>query len=278
MAKKRPIIPAHKTSKKVTLPKIGTPSFRGAPEGKKTVLHIGLRSATPAMLHSSFNHPSWHVVRLDTHADVQPDFVGSITHMHMLPDQSVEAIWCPQVLQKLFYYEIHHALKEAYRVLTHGGSFYMSVPDGQIAGAYLAHNRANEALYTAKAGDVTSVDLLYGFQPAIQKGNLSLVHHCVFTTDSLVTLMRESGFTNIQIKRDNFELQVSAMRYADDDPKRVERTTITQNNKVIEHHNIPAVPPIPTQQVASVGYRTRTNMMYDELDQPPKIWQPLHLK
>ena len=279
MAKKRPIVPAgkHTSHKKIALPKIGTPIFKGAPEGKKAVLHIGIYSATAQTLHNNFKKEPWHVVRLDSREEVKPDHLHSMADMATIGDQSIDNIWCPQVLQKLFSFEIAQALKEAHRVLKNGGTFYMSVPDGQIAGAYLANNRQTEALYTAAAGEVSSIDLLFGFQPAIQKGNTSLIHHSIFTLDSLIAIMRDSGFTNIQIKRDNFELQVIAMRYAFDDPKRVERTSITQGNKVFEGKEVPAVPPIPAQQVASVGYRTAPNMMPDEIDQPPKQWHPLNL-
>lgn len=279
MAKKRSAIPVNKQHaiKKIALPKIGTPTFRGTPEGKSTVLHIGIFAATAQTLHKSFHTDAWHVVRLDTRTDMNPDFIGSMTDMSMFPDQSVHAIWCPQVMQKLFDHDIKKALREAYRVLKDEGTFYMTVPDGQIAGAYLAHNRLHEALYSSPAGDITSLDLLFGFQAGIKAGNHSLIHHCIFTTESLIAYMRESGFTNIQIKRERFELQVVARRFADNDERRVERTTITQSNKLFEGENVPIVPPIPAQHVTPTGYRSSPNMMVDELDQPPKEWQPLNL-
>lgn len=271
MAKKRAMIPpaAHKQQKKVVLPKIGVSVFTGTPDGKKAVLQIGIHNAAPETLHKNFRNDGWHVVSVDTHEDQKPNYVGSITQLSMIGDQSVDAVWCPHVMQKLFAFQIPMALKEACRVLKYNGVFYMTVPDAQIASAYFAHNRATETLYHSPAGPVTPMDLLFGFQPVIQRGNTSLTHHCAFTSESLATLMRESGFSNVQIKRDNYELQVMAIRQADDDPKRVERTTIVQNNKMVELENMPIVPPIPVAQASQAGYRSNPKMIVDEMDQPP---------
>ncbi len=278
MAKKRGIPTTVKTQKKIALPKIGAGKFTVAPEGKRTVLHIGIASATPQNLNVSFQTPLWHCIRVDSEALVRPDIETPCDNLSMIPDSCIDAIWMPQVLHKIYDHRTIPTLQELCRVLKEGGTVYISVPDAQIAGAYLAHNRLEDTLYTANAGEINSLDLLFGFRKGLQAGNLALQHRTAFTSETLAFKAREAGFTNIQVKREKFEIQLAATKYQYDNPKRVERIAISGSTDI---KNIPIIPPIPAQpstQQAPTGYRTKPSMMFDELDQPPFIWKDLGLK
>lgn len=273
---KRKIIQTAKP-KKVTLPKIGAGKFTPAAQGIKTVLHIGINSATPQALNASFTSPDWHCVRIDSESIVQPNILTPCYDLSMIPNASVEAIWAPHILHKVHVHQAKAALSEMNRVLKDEGKLYVIVPDAQIACAYIANNRMDETLFTSAAGPVTPHDLLFGFAKGIERGNTQLQHKAAFTSESLGLLARESGLSTITITRARFEIQLMAIKYAFDNPNRVERIAI---NGSTELKNIPIVPPIPQQAAtnAPAGYRTQPNMMFDELNQPPFIWKELGLK
>jgi hypothetical protein len=54
-----------------------------------------------------------------------------------------------------------------------------------------------EPLYQSPAGPISPIDVLYGFRPALKKGNLFMAHHCGFTLKALLATLRASGFNMV---------------------------------------------------------------------------------
>jgi hypothetical protein len=61
-----------------------------------------------------------------------------------------------------------------------------------------------ETAYTAPAGAVAPIDMLYGYRPALAAGHLSMAHRTGFTAHSLVEALRRAGFANVAACSDRF--------------------------------------------------------------------------
>lgn len=60
-------------------------------------------------------------------------------------------------------------------------------------------NKLTEAAYTAPAGAIAPIDILYGHRPAMAKGNLYMAHRCGFTKKTLTADLQAAGFSAIGI-------------------------------------------------------------------------------
>lgn len=163
----------------------------------KTFLHVGCGPQRKDNTTRGFNTDAWREVRLDINQAVEPDVVGSMTDMSAVPDGSVDAIYSSHNIEHLYPHEVPVALGEFFRVLKPDGFAIITCPDLQSVCALIAEGKLVESAYMSAAGPIAPLDILYGFRPALQQGNLYMAHRCGFTLDVLLATLEASGFPRV---------------------------------------------------------------------------------
>ena len=105
------------------------------------------------------------------------------------------------------------ALAEIRRVLKPDGFACLVVPDLQQIAAYIAEDRLHEVVYESSAGPVRAHDIVFGFGPALARGQFAMAHRCGFTPTILSNHLRDAGFGGYAIlRRPNLELAAIVSR------------------------------------------------------------------
>lgn len=243
-------------------------------KGRKILLHIGCGAPSPEKVHHTFRGDDWFELRLDIDAKVKPHIVADMTDLSMIPDHSVHAVWSSHNIEHLYPHVVPVALKEINRVIAWGGHFLVTLPDIQTVANFVAHGDLEDPIYDSPAGPISPIDILYGFRASMARGNLFMAHRTAFTAKTLAFHLREAGFSNIVVKREWVDLWAVGYNYPIGDPKRVENISIQTG----EMRNGTPVPPpaISVNRTPHPG-NLGANRLTDELDIPPKVWQPLNL-
>jgi SAM-dependent methyltransferase len=175
-----------------------------APPGAKLVLHVGCGPRNHAALHESFRGPEWHEVRLDIDPGVDPDVVASITDMSVVASASVDAVWSHHNIEHVFAHEVARVFDEFLRVLRPGGEVLLATPDLQGVAEAIAAGRLEEPLYRSEAGDITPLDVVYGFRGEIAEGREYMAHRTGFSMRTLHRKLSRAGFVDVQIARNRY--------------------------------------------------------------------------
>lgn len=163
----------------------------------KIFLHVGCGAQHKESTTPGFNTSAWQEVRLDINEAVEPDVLGSMTDMSAIPDGSVDAIYSSHNIEHLYPHEVPVALNEFFRVLKPDGFAIITCPDLQSVCALVAEGKLLDTAYVSAAGPIAPVDILYGFRPSMQAGNLYMAHRCGFTLDVLLATLEASGFSQV---------------------------------------------------------------------------------
>ncbi|MBF0243029.1 MAG: methyltransferase domain-containing protein [Desulfamplus sp.] len=167
----------------------------------KTFLHIGCGPKHKDQTTRGFNTPEWHELRLDIDKSVSPDIVGTMTDMSAVADGSVDALFSSHNIEHLYPHEVPLALAEFRRVLKPDGFAVITCPDLQSVCALISEDKLLEPAYTAPAGPIAPLDILYGHRPQLAKGNLFMAHRCGFTQKVLTGTLQSCGFATVAAKR-----------------------------------------------------------------------------
>lgn len=168
----------------------------------KKVLHVGCGVYTPDKLHENFRTPDWQEVRLDINPAVEPDIIASITDMPDVREASFEALYSSHNLEHLHPHEVPLALGEFYRVLRPAGFILLTLPDLTQVAEAIAQGREEEPVLMTNRGPITPLDILYGFRPFLERGNLFMAHNFAFTAATLEKALALAGFKDISVERD----------------------------------------------------------------------------
>ncbi len=166
-----------------------------------TFLHIGCGPKHKDQTTRGFNSADWKELRLDIDNSVEPDIAGTMTDMSAVQDASVDAIFSSHNIEHLYPHEVPQALAEFKRVLKPDGFVVITCPDLQSVCALVAEDKLTEPAYTAPAGPIAPLDILYGYRPPMAAGNLFMAHRCGFTQRVLVGTLQSSGFQAVASKR-----------------------------------------------------------------------------
>jgi len=166
-----------------------------------TFLHVGCGAKHKDQTTRGFNTPEWHELRLDIDPSVAPDVVGTMTDMAEVADASVDAIFSSHNLEHLEAHEVLVALQEFRRVLKPDGFAVITCPDLQSVCALVAEGKLLEPCYTAPAGPIAPIDILYGHRPALARGNRFMAHRCGFTQPVLTHTLLAVGLTHVAALR-----------------------------------------------------------------------------
>ena len=172
---------------------------------RPVVLDAGCGAPDGAMLPAYFQN--WRHLRVDINPLAQPDLVASIVDLSAIADGSIDAIWSTHCLEHLFPHEVPIALGEFRRVLADTGFACIIVPDLQAIADWISGDRLHETIYQSAAGPVTAHDMVWGFGPAIARGELAMAHRCGFTPTLFLQRLNAAGFPEIVLRRrPNLEL------------------------------------------------------------------------
>ena len=166
-----------------------------------TFLHIGCGPKRKNQTTFGFNTNAWREIRLDIDQSVSPDITGTMTDMSAVESASVDAIFSSHNIEHLYAHEVPVALAEFLRVLKPQGFLVVTCPDLQSVCALVAEDKLTQPAYTAPAGPIAPLDILYGHRPAMARGNLFMAHRCGFTQRVLSGTLHEAGFATVATKR-----------------------------------------------------------------------------
>lgn len=163
----------------------------------KKFLHVGCGPKSKQQTTKGFNTDAWQEIRLDIDKAVEPDVIGTMTDMHLVANEAVDAIFSSHNIEHLYPHEVPIALKEFLRVLNEAGFLLITCPDLQSVCALVAENKLTETAYESAAGPITPLDILYGHRASMQAGNLYMAHRCGFTKDVLTKALIQAGFKSV---------------------------------------------------------------------------------
>ena len=161
------------------------------------LLHVGCGPKTKAQTTRGFNNEAWQEVRLDIDESVNPDVTGTMTDMSAVEAASVDAIFSSHNIEHLYPHEVPVAVAEFLRVLNEKGFVVITCPDLQSVCALIAQDKLLEPAYTAPAGPIAPLDILYGHRPQMARGNLYMAHRCGFTQKVLAATLQSCGFGSV---------------------------------------------------------------------------------
>jgi|tagenome__1003787_1003787.scaffolds.fasta_scaffold19590903_2 predicted SAM-dependent methyltransferase len=185
----------------------------GAVSGsEKIVLNVGCGYRSPQNLHSRFHSSEWREVRIDIDPAVQPDFVCSITALTPIASDSVDAVWASHNLEHIHHHEVPSALGEFFRVLKPGGLLLLTTPNLQKAAEFVAHDQLEHEVYRSPAGPITPLDMIFGHTASLARGKAFMAHKTGFTARTLQRLLTDTGFTDLRLSQDQFDLWAAASK------------------------------------------------------------------
>ncbi|MFN7085207.1 MAG: class I SAM-dependent methyltransferase [Burkholderiales bacterium] len=167
----------------------------------KTFLHVGCGPKRKDQTTRGFNTPEWNELRLDIDEAVNPDIVGTMLNMSAVANASVDAIFSSHNIEHLYPHEVPLALAEFKRVLKPEGFVVITCPDLQSVCALIAEDKLTEPAYTAPAGPIAPIDILYGHRPALAQGNFYMAHRCGFTQKVLTGTLQAAGLAMVAASR-----------------------------------------------------------------------------
>jgi len=160
-------------------------------------LHVGCGTKKKQNTTREFAGSDWQEVRLDIDEAVKPDFVGTMTDMSVIEDESCDAIFSSHNIEHLYPHDVPVALSEFLRVLKPSGYAVITCPDLQSVCELVAQDRLTDPAYNSPAGPIAPIDILYGFRSSMAKGNLYMAHRCGFTQKVLMSTLKDAGFSQM---------------------------------------------------------------------------------
>lgn len=208
----QPPLPAAKDRMKIThddlaqfIPTLRTPA-------KRRLLHVGCGNAGQDRLPDCFRTGEWQELRIDIDPAVNPDVVASLTDLGVIPDACADAIWSSHNLEHLEDFQVPGALAEFHRVLKPGGFALITLPNLQRIAELIAEGRTDQVMYHSPAGPITPLDMLFGHQASIARGNHYMAHRTGFSAERLGQKLTTAGFANVRVvKGQSFDLWAVAV-------------------------------------------------------------------
>jgi hypothetical protein len=152
----------------------------------KTALHL-CHPSVPDGLHRLFQAEGWREKRVEE----------GLAGLASLPDKGAEGLWLPHQLPMLQPHETIPTLMDIQRVLKDDGVFLAVVWDGQLAARQIANGKDAIALGQQRGTPLLARDMLYGAHGE---------YHQCFSAQSLGGALKQAGFQEIQITRDQLHI------------------------------------------------------------------------
>jgi len=165
----------------------------------RNVLHVGCGSATIAKMPEGFRD-GWRELRFDIDPTYNVDFVGTITDMHAVADDSVDAVYSSHNIEHVFAHEVGSVLREFRRVLKPDGFAVVTCPDVVSVAKHIAEGRLEEPLYISPSGPIFALDIFYGHAASIARGETYMAHRTGFSQRTLGLQAEAVGFARIAVR------------------------------------------------------------------------------
>lgn len=180
---------------------------------KKRFLHVGCGQRGIQNILGNFKSEEWEEIRLDVDSRVEPDILCSMVDMRgKVETECMDAVWTSHTVEHLYPHEVIPTFQEFYRVLKPTGFLSMRLPDIQAVAEQIAQGNLEEALYQSPNGPVCPLDILYGFRPALEKGNYFMAHKTGFTEKTLAEKLYQAGFQTVSVERRKYDLWAVALK------------------------------------------------------------------
>lgn len=160
----------------------------------RTVLHVGCGPKTISGMPPYFQDGHWREVRLDIDPAVNPEVLGTMTDMGAVKSGSMSAVFSSHNVEHLYPHEVPVALAEFRRVLKPDGFALITCPDLQSVARLVADDKLLEPAYHSGMGPIAPLDILYGHNASIARGNHYMAHRGGFTARTLANALTQSGF------------------------------------------------------------------------------------
>ncbi|MBI3230794.1 MAG: class I SAM-dependent methyltransferase [Burkholderiales bacterium] len=162
-------------------------------------LHVGCGEERPERLPKFFRKEGWREVRVDIDPKVKPDIVANITDLQKIRSGSVDAIWSSHNIEHLHAFEVPLAFDDFRRVLKDDGFLMMTLPDLRAIARHIIADNVNEVLYQSQVGPIRPLDMLFGHQPSLERGNHFMAHRTGFTSTTLGQALLEAEFAEVRV-------------------------------------------------------------------------------
>jgi hypothetical protein len=180
----------------------------------KNVLHVGCGPDTKAQLPTYFASDDWEEMRFDIDPQHRPDVIGTMTDMSAVLTDSTDALYSSHNVEHLYPHEVGIALREFHRVLRADGVAIVRCPDLRSVCRHIADGNLLEPVYTASAGPVSPIDMIYGLRTETRSGNHFFAHKCGFILEVLIAALRQAGFATVAAGTSGYELWAVARKSA----------------------------------------------------------------
>lgn len=180
---------------------------------KKTVLHVGCGYPNPQKLHRAFRNDGWREIRLDIDADAKPDIVADMRDLSNIDAHSIDALWSSHNIEHLYPHDVVPTLAGFRRLLKPAGIALITLPDLQEVARLIADDRLDEPAYVSPSGPIAPLDIVYGFRPAIARGNLFMAHRTGFTAKTLGQALINAGFAAVSVQREQSAFNLWAIAF-----------------------------------------------------------------
>jgi hypothetical protein len=124
-----------------------------------------------------------------------------MTDMGAVDTGSAGAVFSSHNVEHLYPHEVPVALAEFKRVLSPDGFAVITCPDLQSVAQLVADDKLLEPAYQSGMGPIAPLDILYGHNASIARGNHYMAHRGGFTARTLANALSEVGFGRSVVMR-----------------------------------------------------------------------------
>jgi SAM-dependent methyltransferase len=177
------------------------------------VLNVGGNSKTIAL---PKQYTGWRQEWLDIDPKVTPDILCDARELHTLEPSQYDAVYCSHNLEHYYWHEVPTVIQGFVHVLKPDGFAKIRVPDvyAAVKAAISRQLDIDDILYTAKAGDVSVRDVMYGYQPEIRdSGEDFFAHKNGFTARTLSRVLKGNGFSVVALASDEKAFEIKALAF-----------------------------------------------------------------
>ena len=171
------------------------------------VLNVGGgKKSTP--IPSKFD--GWEHVLLDIFPGPDVDIVADAREMVAWIPQQFDAVYSAHNLEHYHDHEVGWVLEGMHAALIPGGEVHIVVPNiGQLICEMVEHRiDLEDVLYMSPAGEITPLDVLFGYRPEVESGNPFYAHKTGFTAKRLHKVLEKAGFKDVKVVADLDRLEL----------------------------------------------------------------------
>jgi hypothetical protein len=113
--------------------------------------------------------------------------------LSMIPNNSVDCVYNCHVLEHVYFHQVKTCLEEWYRVIKSGGELRIVVPDLKSLAKNLDNGDILTPIYDSPGGEISPIDVIYGYRGFIAAGQEYMSHKTGFTKESFERILNSLG-------------------------------------------------------------------------------------